>query len=401
MISVSEMMAKQFPITRKIKTFYEDRSGYRLNLVTDDISSNSLFGGVATALIFASLLCEKNNWTLRLITRNNLCNLNDYFEFMRMVEIKTPKEVEMYSDVVFGGESFNRKLEIKKGDVFFATSWWSAKSIMDSCITNRIIYILQEVETFFYEYGDMRFLCDEIMKSYNIDFLINTKLLYDYLADNGYDNIKKNGKFFEPAFPKHIYYADVKRILNEKNEKHRLFFYGRPRNARNLYYMGVRCLNRAILDGIIDTNIWDIYFAGKNDSEQFEFDNGYIPFFSNQLGWKEYADFARKIDVSFSLMYTPHPSYPPFDMVSSGAIAITNEFGNKKNLHYSNNMITKPLDEKAIVEGIEEAMKLALDTEKRLENYNSGLISRNWEDSFGELIDYFTTKIEGNEYVCY
>lgn len=209
----------------------------------------------------------------------------------------------------------------------------------------------------------------------------------------------ENALWFEPAFPDKVYYANEDFIPKE-NQKKKLFFYGRPRNPRNLFYFGLRCLDEAITQGIIDTDLWDIYMAG-NAVEEIEFSSGYQPVIKGQMSWGEYAAFAREVDLSFSLMYTPHPSYPPLDMLCSGAVVVTNEFANKRDLSYSDNMIMKPLQVEALIEGIREGIELVGNPQQRKINYQNNQILRDWNDSFGKLIDVVEQKIKEKKYVCY
>ena len=177
-----------------------------------------------------------------------------------------------------------------------------------------------------------------------------------------------------------------------------MFFYGRPKNPRNLYYFGLECLDEALKRGVIDTDLWDIYLAGY-DIEKIRFSNGYIPKMNGVMPWNEYADFARTVDLSFSLMYTPHPSYPPFDMLCSGAVVLTNEFKNKKDLQYSKNMILSKLNKEDIVNKMEKAIKLAENISEREENYLHNKINRDWNISFKDVVTVLEQRIKEGCYV--
>lgn len=399
MRTVTEILSAQFDNARMLETLKQANDVIRINVVTDSIGRESLFGGVATALTFATIMCRRNDWILRIVTRYTECNLKDYYDFMNYMGIETPKVVQAYSDLKRNPAVFNYKLTVSEKDVFLATSWWTAKGILDSNVTDKILYIIQEEETFFYPYGDQRLLCEQIMNSGNIDYIVNSKLLYDYLGEHGYNILISNSLYFEPAFEQKIYYADEDKIC-KKDSKKVMFFYGRPRNPRNLYYFGLKCLDEAITRGIIDTDIWDIYMAGNN-VDDIEFSSGYHPIIKGQMSWKEYSEFAREVDLAFSLMYTPHPSYPPFDMLCSGAVVVTNEFANKKQLSYSQNMIIKPLDIEQLIRGIEEGIELSTDVKTRKVNYNNNNILRDWEESFKDIIPVIEERIRNGNYVCY
>lgn len=397
-ISVSEIMQEKLYIARPLKTIQESYDSVRINIVLDDIGAKGLFGGVATSLILVTLLCAENDWTLRIITRYNSCNLKDYYDFMKKQDIAVPKRVESYSDEMRDCDEVNFALTVSDKDVFMATSWWSAKSILESNITNRIMYIIQEEETFFYPYSDEHLWCTQIMNSDKIDFIVNSKLLFDYLKVHGYTTLVENALWFEPAFSRALYYASDDSFEKKLGEKRKLFFYGRPLNPRNLFYFGLECLDEAILRGIIDTDIWEIYMAGF-DTKAVQFTNGYISIMNGRMEWEKYAEFARSVDVSFSLMYTPHPSYPPLDMLCSGAVALTNEFENKRDLTYSENMITVPLEKEALLNGLEQAMHLAMQKDVRKRNYENNKINYDWKISFAEIIPILQERIKEGRYV--
>ncbi len=397
MKTVSQILKEKFWIARPLNTILEEAEGVRFNIVTDDISKKSLFGGVATALILATILCDRNQWTLRIITRTEPCNLNNYYKFLEIYKLKAPQKVEAYSDENYDSDIINFSLPISDSDIFMATSWWSAKSLLDSNINRRILYIIQEEETFFYNYSDDRLCCEKVMDSPQIDYIVNSKLLYDYLKNHNYDSLSSNSWYFEPAFPSELYFTD-ENTFKEKKEKKKLFFYGRPKNPRNLFYFGLECLDNAIERGIIDTDLWDIYFAGS-EMENFSFCNGYSPKINGVMGWKEYAAFARTVDLAFCLMYTPHPSYPPFDMLCSGAVVLSNQFENKQHLKYSSNLLLKELDKEEMIKGLTEGLELASNLEKRKENYLHNCILRSWEDSFESILADLEERINKRIYV--
>ncbi|MCL2883882.1 MAG: hypothetical protein FWF49_00160 [Oscillospiraceae bacterium] len=177
-----------------------DKPVRRLNLVTDSIEPSSLLGGVATALITATLFASRYGCPLRIITRNAPVNPRDYYEILRLNQLEAPPSVTFYSDYdrdKDGKKIF--KLDVSSEDIFFATSWWSAEAIRKINLRKRFFYIVQEVETFFYPHGYMHYLCSQIMNADNIDFIINSHYLCDYFQVN-HPNIAERGVYFEPAF---------------------------------------------------------------------------------------------------------------------------------------------------------------------------------------------------------
>lgn len=139
--------------------------------------------------------------------------------------------------------------------------------------------------------------------------------------------------------------------------------------------------------GIINLEKWDIYFVGKDLPENISFSNGYRPKTVIDLNYTEYAEFMRSIDLGFSLMYTPHPSYPPLDLAACGAAVVTNQYASKKDLScYSENILCVDSSIDGLLEGIRKGVELATDFEKRKTNYDNHKISRDWRKSFDEII---------------
>ena len=359
----------------------------RLNLVTDTIEPSSLLGGVATALIVATIFCEKNDYELRIITRTAQPNAINYNRIIEQNQLKPPKQVTFFSDY---GDNRNYeakyKMDISADDIFFATSWWSAEAIRKTTIRRRFFYIIQEVETFFYNYNGERLMCEHVMQNHDIDFIVNSHYLDEYFRKND-PNIAQHSVFFEPAFSRNLFHPTEE----TRTGKHRLFFYGRPRNPRNLFNYGVNILDKAIQRGIIDTQEWEICFAGAY-LDPVTFCDGTVSKNLGQMTWKEYASFLQTVDLALSLMYTPHPSYPPFDVACSGGVVVTNKYLNKQEFPQSRNVLMAELTEESLMKTLEEGIRLALDTETRKRNYEESTIPDSWEDTLEDTLRYMEDK---------
>lgn len=359
----------------------DKKAGRRLNVVADTINETYLLGGVGTALILATVFCARENIDLRIITRCTDVSPDSYFKFIKMMNLPQPDKIEFYSD--YQRDAFgisNQYLSVTREDTFLATSWWTAQELKNSGI-NKFYYIIQEVETFFYPQGSLHWRCSQILNDPDIRFIVNSKYLYDYFKEH-FPNIVENGVYFVPAFPNEIY-----RHSDKSRSKHKLFFYSRPYNERNLYELGVLALDEAIRNGFIDTDKWEIYFAGSAVDE-FEFSNGYVPKFLGQLNWKEYADFLSDVDVTLCLIYTPHPSYPNLDTLASGGVAVTNVFANKNKSDCSDNFILSPLSVEGLAEGLKQGIQLSLNRKQRGQNYRNQQIPNNWEKTLEKSLEY-------------
>jgi len=370
-----------FHALQNIPSFVDEQEKVRINLVTDSIDKHHLFGGVATALIIATEFANKCRVPLRIITRTTPVDPLDYKRIIKLNNIKEPDDVSFYTDYdrdENGKKNF--KLDISKKDIFIATSWWSATAISKTCLTERFFYVLQEVETFFYPHGEEHYFCSKIMQKNNIDYIVNSKYLFDYFKDNT-PNIVENGIYFTPAFSKNLY--QKKNFI--KKTKYSLFFYARPNNPRNLFHYGVYLLNKAFERGILDTGEWDVYLVGQN-TPQIIFNNGYEAINKGLLDWDQYAAFLSDVDLAVSLMYTPHPSYPPYDVACSGGVVVSNLCLNKTEFPECKNVLLGDLEENAFLETLKKGTILAKDIKERKNNFEKSTIQRSWPDTLKDVL---------------
>ena len=87
-------------------------------------------------------------------------------------------------------------------------------------------------------------------------------------------------------------------------------------------------------------------------------------------------------------MYTPHPSYPPLDLVASGAVVVSNRFGLKQDLsHLSRNLILCDAERESLVDGLARGVALALDTRLRAQQFRDSALSRDWQVSLQAVVD--------------
>jgi len=385
--NVSELLNDRFAstISRPLRIYHAPIIKPRLNLITDSINEGSLFGGVATAIIFSALLAEKWGCDLRVITRTEKAKEGNFGKILKLNNVSLTKNVEfIFANI----HSEKDEVDVSSEDIFLTTSWWTTKSVLQSLDASQIIYLLQEDERMFYPYNDDHLMCTEVLRNNRLKYVINTQLLYDHFVSEGFLNIRENGIWFEPSFNPKSLYIDNSRVT--KKVKKSFFFYARPNHPRNLFYLGLEVIAKAVEKKIIDINEWDIYFVG-GDIPQISICTNYYPIIVPNMDWENYCTFVRKMDLGFCLMYTPHPSYPPLDLAACGAVVVTNSFENKSDLtRYSKNIICKEANLESLLQGLEEGVSLAENTELRVQNYKENRLLRDWERSFFDVIHYLS-----------
>ncbi len=379
--SVDDLIGAAFPLLRPLRVFPTPaKQGRRLNLVTDSLNEGSLFGGVGTSIVLASLLAQRLDASLRIVTRLVPPNPANFGVVQRSHEIKFDGNVEFAYAPIVGDES----LPLHDRDLFLTTSWWSTWSTIRAVSPERIVYLIQEDERMFYPAGDEQAACSETIADSRIRFVVNTAMLNDHLVQEGFSNVGRQGISFEPAFPAKLYFREARPVGDSRRT---FFFYARPNNVRNLFLRGLAAIDEAVSANIIDPADWNLHFVGSG-VPSIQLSRGVTPVVSENLPWPDYAALVRGVDLGLSLMSTPHPSYPPLDLAACGAVAVTNRCGVKQDLNtYSSNIICSDLGHDAIVKGIAEGVKLAQDRETRQRNYENQRLSRSWDSSLSAVLD--------------
>lgn len=349
-LTVPDEIQRKWPTTAALRIAEADVPR-RLNMVTDSINSESLFGGVASAVILAALWANRIGLPLRVVTRQRPPQIGGLLDLLKMngIELHTPPEC------VFIPQEFGDSLEVNRDDLYFTTSWWSTASTLGAVPASRITYILQEDERMFYPSGDEQLMAQAVMNNPDIRVVINTAGLLEQLRATGIDNLRSTGISFEPSFA--LYSHDSRQETPQR--KRNLFFYARAGNPRNLYRLGLLSLDRAIQEGVIDTNKWAIHFAGSR-IPRIQFCDGSVPEYHEELPWRAYRDLLTTMDLGLSLMATPHPSYPPLDLAASGAVVVTNTWPGKQDLTLLSDLIFEaPPTIEGLMEGLAQGVKAA------------------------------------------
>ncbi len=383
---VNEMISTRFESLRPLSMYLVPPSPHpRVNIVTDSIARGSLFGGVGTALIFGTLLANRMGADLRIITRTEKAQAENVDHILSVYGLALQGEIDFK---FLPSYEQKQNLDFSTSDLFITTSWWTTAATLGSVPSASIIYLLQEDERMFYPFGDDRLRCEAILRNREIRFVLNTRLLFDHLVADGLSNLTQQGSWFEPAFPTTVFRPRP----HPTQGKRKFIFYARPNNLRNLFYLGIEVINAAIAQQVLDPQEWEIIFVGK-DIPDLSFEGGVVPTKLENLSWSDYAELAGTIDLGLSLMYTPHPSYPPLDLAASGAVVVTNRFGGKQDLdRYSANLICADAECDALVDALRQGVALARNNGQREKNFQANGLCLDWNIAFSETIERIAGK---------
>lgn len=374
---VGMILSSRFSQLRPLRVFPAAGAAPRVTVVTDSINAGSLYGGVGTSLILGTLLANRLGAALRIATRAEAAQSENFGHVLRAHAIAMPSHVEFIS----ASPADSDALDLHGGDLFLTTSWWTTATTLQSVSAKQIVYLIQEDERMFYPHGDDHLRAAEVLSDERLRFVINSELLCDHFRNTGLGIIADRGVWFEPAFPHASYYWE-----STRQPRPQFLFYARPGNLRNLYYRGLEAIDLAVNRKILDTQRWDFTFVGR-DLEAVALSDGTLPRLLSNLNWADYCELVRTCDVGLTLMYTPHPSYPPLDIAASGGIAVTNTFANKHSLdRYSDNIICTEPTVEALVIAIARAVALAGDVDLRRRHYESSRFNRSWQETLDPVV---------------
>ena len=283
-------------------------------------------------------------------------------------------------------------LAIGARDLFMATAWWTAqqaKYAVRQTQHSRFVYLIQDYEPLFHPASTQQALAAE---TYSLDHLpvVNSQWLHEFLVR------ERIGRFADPAFVERslVFQPAVDRTLffpafdRSTRARRRLLFYARPTNGlRNLFELGVAALEKAVADGTLDPERWELVGMGES-FPAVSLGRGATLVPAPWLDLAGYAQQMRESDILLSLMLSPHPSYPPLEMAACGGLAVTTAFANKTSealAELSANIIGIPPTLEGISEGLEAAVARLDDVEGRRAAAAINLPA-SWRSSMAEVV---------------
>lgn len=305
----------------------------RLNLVLPTLKKEHVFGGILTALQFFLELAGKDI-DARIILSDqhhypevDLDSLAGWQIGNADVEDQPGRWIIPFADRGI------RTLPVRERDMFVATAWWTAYALQrllgwqarhfQQSLTP-LVYLVQDHEPGFYPWSTRYVLAQS---TYQYDGrmigIFNTRFLYDYFCQQGYDF--SSHYIFEPQMNSVLY--SQRRQLRQLTKQRTLILYGRPGVPRN----GLELVCQAVRhwSGIDpQARDWTIYSIGEKHGD-INLHNGCKIVSLGKLTLDQYTDILQQAAIGLSLMFSPHPSYPPLEMAEFGVQTITNTFANK------------------------------------------------------------------------
>jgi hypothetical protein len=377
---------RRFAHLRPLPVYASPSAPARISMVTDRIESDGI-GESAAGLILATLLARRMNRPLRIITRRAPPAPATYRATLEANGIPWQGDV----DFVFSSQDAPdaRLVDVAAGDLFIATSWWTAWATRASVDPRTIVHLVQEDERRFYPEGDDSIRCAEILDDSRIRCVVSSKSLFDHLFSVANAHTPA-ATWFEPAFPG--LHAAEHSVPGKRN----FMFDARPDNPRSLYYRGLEAISGAVESGHLDPATWDFFFVGT-DLHPVALSGTVRPTLIRNPGVREYQQLLRRMDLGVSLMASAHPSYAALELGAAGAVVVTNTYGRHgRSLdHYSKNILCRDPDVPSLVAGIGAGVALAADVDRRTANHQSSAFPTDWNVVFAPICDQIAGAVSG------
>lgn len=347
-------------------------------LLLPTLDGKSFYGGTATALIVAGHAAVLQKRPLRIVQTLKTGipdNLEGFFAGEGITLKESDITVMSVADRAYNVYGY---LPMHPDDIFVASAWWDAYLLNQLPLTKKFIYLVQDFEPIFYNNSDLYVLAESTYKMDSYIPFCNTRLMYDFMQNRKYSAFQKgDAEWFEPAVSR---LASGKRQPKKKDEKRRLFLYGRPDVHRNLFFTAINALDYSLKAGFLEPGEWEFFMAGQDHLPDIKLSSGDVIKNLGKMNMQHYTEFSKTIDLAVSPMMAPHPNYPTLEFASIGARVVTTKYANKTNLdNYSKNIIMSDIDAESMAGAINEAVKL---TDKAVAaNLQTTTIAGSWSDA--------------------
>ena len=299
----------------------------RLTLVLPSLSSNMVFGGLATGLeIF--LHCAASLAARPRIAVDDFDRRVDGSFLERAAKRAgfAPHDV-----MVMHRTAQEQPISVRANEVFFAFNWWTALNLRPLLAAQAahfgagirpLVHLIQEYEPLFHPMSSTHLYARNAFGDQRNWAIVNSSQLQAYLQAQGH--VFAREYVFEPRLSASL----TPHLPQQPLAKERVILvYGRPAVKRNCFSAAVDGLRR-LVELHPELRRWEIVSAGAPHGP-VALGGGATLRALGKLPLEDYGAWLRRAGVGLSLMASPHPSYPPLEMAHFGILTVTNGYACK------------------------------------------------------------------------
>lgn len=276
-------------------------------------------------------------------------------------------------------------------DTFIAYSTWQAlwaDAYAKNTSRKSFAFLIQEYESVFHAHDSARFIVDMAYKLPHVA-LFNSALLEKFFREQRlgvFESASGSDQFLTFEHVLTDVGLPTRRTLRKRATR-KLLVYARPEAhaARNLLEICIIALRKAVASNVFRRRYEFIGIGALSGPQYVDLGMGHSLEILPKVDPDAYAKLLEDTDIGLSLMYAPHPSLIPFEMVNAGAVVITNTFSNRDHATLkarSPRLVPVDLTIDGLVAGFQRAVKLAEDVSLRTDAAHSILSAPEWSNVF-------------------
>ena len=203
--------------------------------------------------------------------------------------------------------------DLPHSDAAFCTWWTTAYLLVRYNKCKAKFYFVQDFEPAFCAAGAQYGLVEQTYR-FGFNGIANTPGVGEL-----YRQYNQWVQYFIPGVDKSVFYPQS--TCAQRRIAQRIVFYGRPRNERNAFELGIGALR------LVKQKLGEVVEIISAGAEFAPSDYGLEGVLENRGVLRSLGDVAalyRSADVGLVFMYTAHPSYQPFEFMASGCATVTN-----------------------------------------------------------------------------
>jgi hypothetical protein len=316
---------------RAVNVRLDARGENRIWFILPELDPTMIFGGYIALFQFIAHLQAKGLATGLIIQKNvgTKASLQEAFRQNHLVH-------EVIKRAAMTSLGVSHTLRLHPNDALVAYNWTTALIAQKACQflhDRNFHYFVQEDERIFYPNDSTRYLAESVFH-FKPRLICNSAALRAHFEREGLLTPDMECAVFEQGIPVQAL-PDVNAISTRKTRK--LLFYGRPEDhaKRNLFTIAIMALEKAIANGAFPADEWTFYMMGsKAMGDNFSVGGRKVNCLP-KMGYADYLAALPTFDLGMCLMYAPHPSVPPVEMVRAGLVTVVNQYRDRDSAWYA------------------------------------------------------------------
>lgn len=318
----------------------------RLTLVLPRLAAGSDFGGFATGIDVFSRLFVALSQSMQIDLRVIITDVISETDPSIVSKWAAKAGLVVHDSQIELVKTDNHVIAVRPNEMFVTYNWWTtlnfakvrnAQADHFGKARTPMIWLMQDYEPAFEPFSSAHMLARAAYDtSAPLWGVINSSNLAQYIEAVGH---RLDRSFvFEPVISEALrpYLDQVAASARGK----RVLVYGRPTVERNCFPALVRGLRRWARD-YPEYADWEVISAGV-EHDPVDLGDGRMLTSVGKLSLDAYAEMLLSCSAGVSLMASPHPSYPPLEMVHFGLQTVTNGYFCKDLTAFHPNIISAP-----------------------------------------------------------